>query len=111
MTTTGVFVDVVGLSYSSENIKGTTSDEFEYNYIPGAHVTFCVGELVLGHCEGRPVTTISNLIPDGVSIYHPSSVNRARLLFSLSDGEGFETPIRIDHHVCPKFYLNYFPVE
>jgi hypothetical protein len=103
MANTGVFVDVVGLSYSSENIKGTTSDEFEYTYIPGAQVTFSIGELVLGHCEGRPVTTISDLIPNGVSTFHPRLVNRARLLFSLSVGEGFETPIRIDHHVSLKF--------
>lgn len=66
-------------------------------------MTFSIGELVLGHCEGRPVTTVSNLIPN----FHPRSVNRARLLFSLSAGEGFETPIRVDHRVSLKFYFNF----
>ncbi|GFF60052.1 predicted protein, partial [Aspergillus udagawae] len=99
MTATGVFVDVVGLSYCSGNTKGTTSNDFVYKYNPGAKVTFSIGELVLGHCEGRPTTTISNLMPNNISIYDPRSVNRARLLFSLSVGQGFETPIHIDRHV------------
>ncbi|KAJ5761591.1 hypothetical protein N7533_003630 [Penicillium manginii] len=77
MATTGIFVDVVGLSYSSEGIKGTTSAEFEYSYNPGAQVTFSIGEIVLGQCKGRAITTISDVIPNGVSIYHPRSVNLA----------------------------------
>lgn len=99
MTTTGIFVDVVGLSYGCGNTKGTTSKDFIYKYDPGVKVTFSIGDLVLGHCEGRPTTTVSNLVPDSVSIYDPRTVNRARLLFSLSAGQGFETPIHIDHHV------------
>ncbi|KAG2416094.1 hypothetical protein HFD88_007286 [Aspergillus terreus] len=98
MTAEGVFVDVVGLSYRYGNTKGTTSEDFIYKYDPGAKVTFSIGDLVLGHCEGRATTTISNLVPDA-SIYDHRTVNRARLLFSLSTGQGFEVPIRINTHV------------
>lgn len=106
MTTEGVFVDVVGLSYQCGNTKGTTSEDFIYKYDPGAKVTFSIGDLVLGHCEGRVTTTISNLVPDA-SIYDHRTVNRARLLFSLSTGQGFEVPIRINTHVRHETLLGF----
>jgi uncharacterized protein len=99
MATEGIFVDVTGLSYWCESTAGITSDDFVYQYVPGAQVTFSIGELVLGHCEGKPITTVSNLVPDHISTYDPRLVNRARLLFSLSPGQGFEKPIHIDNHV------------
>lgn len=99
MAAEGIFVDVAGLSFCCENTSGITSDAFVYQYVPGAQVTFSIGELVLGHCEGKSITTASNLVPDHISIYDPRLVNRARLLFSLSPGQGFEKPIHIDRHV------------
>jgi hypothetical protein len=108
MTTEGTFSDVVGLSYWSESTKGTTSNEFCYKYCPGEKVTFSIGDLILGSCEGKPITTISDLIPDKISIYDSRSVNRARLLFSLSIGQGFETPIHIDRHVSQRRFIEHF---
>lgn len=96
MAATGVFVGVVGLTYENGVAKGVTSADSEFSYYDGEKVTFSIGSLVLGSCIGRPLVTISDLVPIDTPTFHPRTVNRARLLFSLTPGQGFEKPAIID---------------
>ncbi|KXJ84896.1 galactose-binding domain-like protein [Microdochium bolleyi] len=99
MTLTGTFLDVVGLGYDNGASKGVTSDKSEFIYEQGKQVTFSIGGLLLGSCEGKAVVTISDLVAIDTPVFHPSLINRARLLFSLALGEGFEQPAIIDTNV------------
>jgi len=99
MGATGSFVDVIGLKYYDFNNSGTTSSTFEYTYEPGEQVTFAIGNLELGSCIGHDVTTISDLVSSDTDTFSARLVNRARLLFSLSPGQGFEQPIIITPEV------------
>ncbi|KAI1460178.1 Alpha/Beta hydrolase protein [Annulohypoxylon moriforme] len=99
MTATGIFVDVVGLAYETGATKGVVSASSEFTYEPGKNVVFSIGSLVLGSCVGKSVVTISDLIPVDIPTFHPRVINRARLLFSLAPGEGFEQPATIDQSV------------
>lgn len=99
MTLTGLFVDVVGLAYESATTKGIISANFEYTYQPGEKVKFSVGRLVLGTCVGKPITTVTDLAPADTPTFHPHLINRARLLFSLTQGQGFEHPVKINENV------------
>jgi hypothetical protein len=92
---TGIFLDVVGLAYKYRNVTGTTSSTGEYSYEPGKLVTFAIGNLELGTCLGRNTTTISDLVSSDTATFDSSLVNRARLLFSLTPGQGFEQSITI----------------
>lgn len=99
MSVGGIFPDVVGLSYRCGSNEGITTDSFTYQYEPGTNVTFSIGDLVLGESRGKPHTTVSDLVPVDTATFDPKVINRARLLFSLSAGQGFEAPITIDNHV------------
>ncbi|KAF4333247.1 hypothetical protein FBEOM_12946 [Fusarium beomiforme] len=99
MANTGIFIDIAGLTYQSGSTTSVTSAEFHYSYEPGAEIVFSIGSLVLGKSTGKPVTTTLDLVPADTAAFHPTIVNRARLLFSLSSGQGFEKPIIIDQTV------------
>ncbi|CEL00968.1 hypothetical protein ASPCAL00560 [Aspergillus calidoustus] len=96
MSVEGIFPDVVGLSYRSGAETGVTTNEFKFRFEPGITVTFSIGDLVLGECHGKALVSIFDLVPPGTPALDPKVVNRARLLFSLSLGQGFEKPIIID---------------
>lgn len=99
MTLTGVFVDVVGLSYKTGAVIGKTSVHSEFSYNPGEEVTFSIGNVVLGSCVGKSSVTVSDLVSVDTPTFDPRLVNRARLLFSLTPGQGFEQSIKIDQKV------------
>lgn len=99
MANTGIFIDIAGLTYQSGSTTSVTSAEFHYSYEPGAEIVFSIGSLVLGKSTGKPVATTLDLVPADTAAFHPTMVNRARLLFSLSLGQGFEKPIIIDQTV------------
>jgi hypothetical protein len=96
MSTQGTFLDIVGLSYRSGTTQGTTTSGYAYRYEVGHVVTFSIGALVLGESIGKPLMTISDLLPENTPISDPRLINRARLLYSLSPAQGFEEPIIID---------------
>jgi hypothetical protein len=95
----GIFPDVVGLTYRSGTETGVTSSDFKFHFEQGTKITFSVGDLVLGGCDGKKLVSFFDLVPAGTPALDPKVVNRARLLFSLSRGQGFENPIIIDNEV------------
>ncbi|KAH8645938.1 galactose-binding domain-like protein [Tricladium varicosporioides] len=99
MSVQGIFLDIIGLSYCSGTIEGTLTSDYTYAYEPGHIITFSIGNLVLGESIGKPLMTISNLLPEDTPILDPKLVNRARLLYSLTPAQGFEQPIVIDMNV------------
>ncbi|KAH8594582.1 Alpha/Beta hydrolase protein [Bisporella sp. PMI_857] len=99
MSAQGTFLDVVGLSYRCGTTRGTTTSDYAYAYEPGHVVTFSIGNLVLGESIGKPLMTISDLLPEGTPISDLKLINRARLLYSLTPAQGFEQPIIIDTKV------------
>ncbi|KAH6615397.1 Alpha/Beta hydrolase protein [Boeremia exigua] len=99
MAGTGVFIGVAGLTYDNGVARSVTSTDSEFRYYEGETVTFSIGSLVLGSCIGRPLVTISDLLPIDTPTFHPRTVNRARLLYSLAPGQGFEKPAVIDQKV------------
>ncbi|KAL2850202.1 alpha/beta-hydrolase [Aspergillus pseudoustus] len=96
MSVEGIFPDVVGLTYRSGTQTGVTTDEFKFHFEPGTTVTFSIGDLLLGECDGKNLVSIFDLVANGTPALDPKVVNRARLLFSLCLGQGFEKPIIID---------------
>lgn len=99
MSAQGIFLDVFGLSYRSGALSGTISSDYQFSYEPGYTVTFSIGGLVLGQSIGKPLITVSDLLPGSTSISDPRLINRARLLYSLTPAQGFEQPIVIDERV------------
>lgn len=99
MSTEGVFLDVIGLSYHCGPIEGTTTEDYAYHYHEGHVVTFSIGTLRLGESIGKPLLTVCDLLPVNTPISDPTLINRARLLYSLTQAQGFEEPITIDTHV------------
>ena len=99
MSKQGVFIDVVGLSYRCGTIEDATDVDYALHYEPGALVTFSLGTLVVGESIGKPLLTISDLVPANTPSSHPKLINRARLLYSLTPAQGFETPVTIDTNV------------
>lgn len=99
MVTQAVFLDVVGLSYSSGNTKGTISLDHTFTYEEGSEITFSIGDLVVATTVGRPLMTVSELITTKDPTKDACLINRARLLYSLAPGLGFEKPIFIDERV------------
>lgn len=95
----GVFSDVIGLSYLCNSTTGFTATDFVYSYDDGALITFSIGDLVIGQSIGKKLLTVSDLVPAETSYSDPKLINRARLLFSLTPGQGFEAPIIIDSKV------------
>jgi len=103
MAAHGTFLDVVGLTYRCGSVEGTTTDDSKFNYEPSKLVTFSIGNLVLGESIGKSLMTVSSLLPEGTPITNAKLLNRARLLYSLTPGQGFEQPIVIDEKVCSSF--------
>lgn len=99
MSSKGVFLDVVGLSYRCGGLEGSTTADYEFSYEPGTVVSFFIGPLVLEETVGKAVVTVSDLVFGEPSISDPSLLIRARLLYSLTPGLGFERPIIIDAKV------------
>ncbi|PMD30642.1 alpha/beta-hydrolase [Hyaloscypha variabilis F] len=99
MSTQGIFLDVVGLSYRCGTTQGTITSDYAYRYEIGHAVTFSIGALVLGGSISKPLMTISDLLPENTPISDPRLTNRARLLYSLSPAQGFEEPIIINTKV------------
>jgi hypothetical protein len=54
---------------------------------------------VIGESIGKPLLTISDLVPLNTPTSHPKLINRARLLYSLTPAQGFEAPVTIDTNV------------
>ncbi|PKX91316.1 CocE/NonD family hydrolase [Aspergillus novofumigatus IBT 16806] len=96
MCVEGIFPDVVGLSYRSGTHEGVTTDLFKIFYEPGANITFSIGDIVLGESVGKDYISVFDLVPPGTPAFDPKVINRARLLFSLSSAQGFESPVVID---------------
>lgn len=99
MSEQGIFSDVVGLSYRCGSVQGTTTADYTYNYNPGSVITFSIGSLKIGQSIGKPLLTISDLMPIDTTEFDPKLINRARLLYSLTPAQGFETPIVINRRV------------
>lgn len=94
----GVFLDTVGLSYRSGKLEGKTGPKGEFSYFPDEEVLFSIGSLELGRTKGLPRLTVLDLV-DEPSLENPKLLNRARLLFSLTPGLGFEKEIEINETV------------
>lgn len=62
MSTEGVFLDVIGLSYHCGTIEGTTTEDYAYNYHEGHVVTFSIGTLRLGESIGKPLLTVRDIL-------------------------------------------------
>ncbi|KAH6694301.1 Alpha/Beta hydrolase protein [Leptodontidium sp. MPI-SDFR-AT-0119] len=91
----GIFENTVGFSYRTGAIKGNTGPEGQFQYIQGDVVTFSIGPLKLGESSAKPRLSVLDLVEDP-SLSNSKLLNRARLLFSLTPGIGFERPICID---------------
>jgi hypothetical protein len=109
MSKQGVFLDVVGLSYRCGTIKDATDVDCAFHYEPGALVIFSIGTLVIGESIGTPLLTISDLVPANTPTSDPKLINRARLLYSLTQAQGFETPVTIDTDVSSLWTTNFPP--
>ncbi|KAH8590056.1 hypothetical protein B0O99DRAFT_655114 [Bisporella sp. PMI_857] len=91
-----------GLPYRCGSTESTTTPAFVYTYEPGSMVTFLVGCPEIGQSVGKPMLTISDLVPIDTSEFDPKLINRARLLYSLTPAQGFWKPIVIDRKLAPK---------
>lgn len=100
MTLQGTFLDVIGLTYRCGAVEGVTTTEFTFNYDPEVTVRFSIGSIVVGEVMAKPVMTVSDLVSTTSPLSNQSLINRARLLYSLSPGQGFEQPIAISDRVC-----------
>jgi hypothetical protein len=101
MTQEGHFYNVIGLHYRCGPIEGVTTTDYKFLYEPGEVVSFSIGHVLLGECGGKPLVTASDLAAEDAAEFHPGLVNRARLLYSLCPGQGFERPLVIDDKVRP----------
>jgi hypothetical protein len=99
MSEQGIFLDILGLSYRCGAHSGIIASDYKFAYERGHAVTFAIGSLLLGESVGKPLMTVSDLLPEGTPISDPKLINRARLLYSLSPAQGFEQPITIDTRV------------
>jgi hypothetical protein len=96
----GKFADVVGLSYRSGILQGTTNSAGEFKYTENEQISFYIGTVYLGSTLGKPLVTILDCVAEKVvELTDPKLLNRARLLFSLTSGQGFEREIVIDDKV------------
>lgn len=99
MSKLGIFSDIVGLSYQCNGYHGATNKDCEYAYDDDSVISFSIGHLSIGKSVGKPFFTILDLVASEANHLNPRLVNRARLLFSLSAGQGLEVPITIDNKV------------
>ena len=104
----GIFDDTVGFTYRSGTLEGNTGPDGQFQYIPGEDVTFSVGSLELGRAKGKPRLSVLDLVQDR-SLTNPKLLNRARLLFSLTPGLGFEKAIQIYEDVSIRHSAQQLP--
>jgi hypothetical protein len=95
---TGVFIDTAGLSYRSGDVEGKTDAKGKFSYIDGEDVIFSIGTIELGRCQGKPQLSVLDLVVNP-NLESPQLLNRGRLLFSLTTGQGFEKVITLDEKV------------
>ncbi|PVH77432.1 alpha/beta-hydrolase [Cadophora sp. DSE1049] len=96
----GRFVDVVGLDFRSGPFHGTTGPAGEFQYKKNGKVSFSIGQLNLGETRGKSTVNILDCVEQtDLALTEPKLLNRARLLFSLTSGEGFEKAIVIDEKI------------
>ncbi|KAH7110926.1 Alpha/Beta hydrolase protein [Dactylonectria macrodidyma] len=96
---TGVVVDIVGLTFSNAGVTGTVADDGTFQYDPNHVVVFSIGPLQLASTQGKPSITFLDFIADAPATDNPKLINRARLLLSLSDGLGFEKKVVITEKI------------
>lgn len=99
MSEEGILSDVAGISYRCGSIQGSTAADCVYRYDPGMVVTFFIGDLIIGESVGKPLLTISDFASNDNPEFNSKLINRARLLYSLTPAQGFETRIVIDTKV------------
>lgn len=82
---TGVFIDsaVVGLSYRTTSVSGITDQDGTFKYREGEHITFSVGEVLLGSSVASGHLTPVDLVPGALDATDIAVTNIARLLQSL----------------------------
>lgn len=83
----GRFVDVANLDYRSATLAGRTNTRGEFEYHEGEHITFSIGDFTLGVVAPKPILTILDCLERNED---NKLLNRTRLLFSLTNGQGFE---------------------
>ena len=93
---TGVFLDgpIANIGYETETIKnGVTDAQGKYNYLPGEHVTFFIGDLKFPAVTATGVVTPLDLVGT-TDTANPTVVNMIRLLQTL-DKDGIPDIIEI----------------
>jgi hypothetical protein len=96
----GKFCDVVGLSYATPTQKDDTTSSCEFRYNESEDVSFSIGQLYLGRAPAKSIMGVADLVPaEDRTLSSAKLLNRARLLFSLTTGQGFERPAVIDEKV------------
>lgn len=111
-TCVGRFVDVAGLDFRSGSLEGTTNTDGEFQYEENGQVSFYIGPLHLGTTYGKPIVTILDCVEKtDAGLDDPKLLNRARLLFSLTSGLGFEKGIVIDKKVNTTFISSFQKLE
>ena len=83
----GVFLDsaVEGLTYTTGGTTSTTGPGGTFLYMPGATVTFSIGDIVIGTASGQDVITPVALVPGAADETDPTVVNIVRFLISIDD--------------------------
>ncbi|KAH8695645.1 Alpha/Beta hydrolase protein [Talaromyces proteolyticus] len=99
MVSQGTFVDVIGLNYRCGTIEGCIGADSVFEYEEQSKIIFSIGPLIIGEARSKPLITVAELGPPDTSIFDARRINRARLLYSLTSGQGFERPIHVDNHV------------
>ena len=81
----GEFLDsaVEGLAYRTATLNGLTDPLGAFQYREGEWVAFSVGDLELGHAQGRSVVTPRDLTIDGDHQPHPVTANICVFLQTL----------------------------
>ena len=93
---TGRFCDVANLDYrtttdtGATSITGRTNAKGEFEYHAGEEVTFFIGNYFISKTTAKEVISISDCAEKGEDDVDGTFLHRARVLFSLTDGQGFE---------------------
>ncbi|MDV7105531.1 hypothetical protein R3X26_14080 [Vibrio sp. TH_r3] len=97
-TNEGVFIDsaVEGITFSYDDVSGTTDSSGTFTYVEGTEVTFSVGGIVLGSATGRSFITPLSLVPGATDETDPHVVNIARFLQTLDDDDNPDNGITLN---------------
>lgn len=93
---TGRFCDVANLDYRTTTVTGATSitgrtdAKGEFEYRAGEEVTFSIGNYFISKTTAKEVITISDCAERDEDGADGTFLHRARVLFSLTNGQGFE---------------------